>query len=235
MDAASILAENEMCRARTPVDLCNWVLRKCEELAASPEAKAFACSGARLPNKFYDEIYPISVFAFRQYVDRSGVLVQLNLGNDNFDATVLGDHGTRFIEVTYAKEGYDRSLRLEALARDGNVCMTGPVSVRGRRGTPARLVSVKPYAQSHIDIVRAHLSLIESRVAGKSGVSYGKEHLLLVAVDDHLALAKESDWALLEEYIKLWLNKYILNFGRVVFVGTAGRFFVSRNLLLTRA
>jgi hypothetical protein len=235
MDAATILVESEMSQARSPTELRNWVLGKCEELAASPEAKAFACSGARLSNKFYDEIYPLSVYASLQYGDRSDVLVQPNLSNDNFDATILGDNGKRFVEVTYAKEGYDLSLRIEVLAREGHVCMTGPVFVCGRRGTPDRLVSVEPYALSHVDIVRAHLSLIEARVANKSRAIYGKEHLLLVAVDDYLALTEQPDCALLEERIELWLSEYPLNFGRIVFVGMAGRLFVSRNLLLNRA
>jgi len=234
MDASLILDRMEMEQARSPEDLHAWVMRKCRELSASPEAKTFARSGATLPKKFYDEIFPLSVFAAHQYRGRTDVLVEPHLGNDNFDAKITTNRGSQaeklFVEITYAKDGHDESLRMEVLAREGHVFLTGPVAKSGRRGAPNRLVTVEPEAVSHTKTVENYLQLIESRVTAKARASYGRDYVLLVAVDDYLPLIQESDWQLLDQRARSLINQLVLDFSRVVFVGVAGRLFLSYTL-----
>ena len=231
MEPSSILHAADMAQARSPENLHAWVIRKCGELSASPEAKAFSRSGATLSKKFHDEIFPLAVFATREYRGRTGVLVQPNLDNDNFDAkvTIDGSPGpqTVFVEITYAKDGHDESLRMEVLAREGSVVLTGPITKSGRRGAPNRTVTVTPEAASHTETLENYLQLIEARVQAKTKRRYGTDYILLVAVDDYLPLIQDSDWELLAERAQSWMKNLTLDFGRVVFVGVAGRLFLS--------
>lgn len=231
---SSILNAADMAQARSPENLRAWVVQKCEELAKLPETKAFSQSGARLPKKFHDEIYPLSVFAVREYQGRGDVLIQPNLDNDNFDATVTipGSSHTQktFVEITCAKNGYDDSLRMEVLLKEGGVSMTGAIAKSGRRGALDRIVKVTSEAASHNETLERHLQLIETTVAAKSRVKYGPQHILLVAVDDYLALMQDSDWPQLAQRAESWVGKLELDFGRVVFVGLAGRLFFSYEL-----
>ena len=143
-----ILDASDMAQARTPAEFVAWVGRRGDELSATEEAKVFARSGALLVKKLYDEIFPLARFVAIEYAGRNDVLVQPNLGNDNFDAHVtLGDSGERqnvFIEVTYAKDGYDLSLRMEVLAREGYGVLQAQLRVLGAK---ASLIAVS--ASSH--------------------------------------------------------------------------------------
>ena len=116
------LEQGDMSRRRTPSELHQWVEDRCEELASSPEAKAYARQGSKLVKKLFDEIRPLALFAFKAFGNASGTWVIPNLNNDNFDGTVeFADGRQLFVEITYAKDGHDDSLRMEVLAKEGHV------------------------------------------------------------------------------------------------------------------
>lgn len=217
-------------RARTVPEFIAWVTAKCEEFGATPEAKTYARSGALLPKRFYDEIFPLARFVQQEFEDRGDVLVQPNLGNGNFDAKVHIGSGSSskvmFVELTYAKDGYDLSLRLEALEKEGNVALTGPITRVGRRGTLAREVKVRAEAIDHSVRVSEQLTRVEERLRAKSGKQYGKNHVLVVAVDDHI-LRDPDDRKSLDKRVQSLLSTLKLDFERVVFVGTGGNLFLS--------
>jgi len=121
------------------------------------------------------------------------------------------------------------SLRMEVLAREGGVFLTGPVTVSGRRGSPNRRVSVVPVAADHTETVTNYFNLIEKRLRAKSAVLYGDNHILLVAVDDYYALSENTDWPKLRAFADSLLPTIELDFPRVVFVGIAERLFLSLN------
>ena len=236
MEGASILCAVDMALPRTPDDFHAWVLQKCKELNSSREAKAFARSGAILPKKFYDELFPLALFVRREYQGRTDVSIEPHLGNDNYDATItihesFGAH-TIFVEITCAKDGYDESLRMEVLAREGGVSLTGPITKSGRRGSPDRFVKVTPEAASHLETLERYLRLVEATIEAKSKARYGRSHVLLVAVDDFLPLAQDYDWPLFNERARSWMRSVRLDFGQVVFVGIAGRLLLSYPLPL---
>lgn len=227
----SILDEFDMSKARTPEEFQAWVIQKCEELAQSPETKAFSHSGALLAKKFHDEIFPLSRFVAHEYQMRSDILVQPNLSNDNFDAKIITNDGARslveYVEITCAKDGYDESLRMEVLLREGHVSITGPITVSGRRGSSQRSVTVATEAAFHTETLEKYLCVVEAAIEGKVSVQYGLRHTLLVAVDDYYALIQDSDWPLVEARVKAKLGRLQLDFGRVVLSGLAGRLFLS--------
>lgn len=231
MRSLQFLDPNDMSKARSPRALFAWVMSKCTELSSSAEAKAFARSGAQLAKKFYDEIYPLSFYALGEYRGLRNILVRPNLGNENFDAKIsigLGPAATAtFVEVTYAKDGYNDSLRMEVLAKEGHVFLTGPVSVSGKRGAATRSVSVQPRFADHSDTVNNHLALVETRIVEKCDRVYGKNFVLVVAVDDYFALLDPAARTQLQQMVKTLLPTLRLDFGRVVLVGVAGRVFRS--------
>jgi hypothetical protein len=233
MDASMILDASDMSAARQVANFVAWVKRKAEELSARPEAKSFARSGAQLPKKFYDVLYPLALFVEHEFTAAPNAVVTPNLGNDNFDATVFfGDSiDTLYIEITRAKDGYDESLRDEVLTREGSVCVTGPIQkVEGRRGAPDRIVEVENEAISHEVLLRKHLSLVVAAVRAKANRVYGKHHLLLLVIDDYLPFCMESDHRALHALITGALLSFDLDFMRLVVLGISGELVLSYQL-----
>ncbi len=131
----------------------------------------------------------MAIFADREFGGRDDVLVQPNLGNDNFDARITVGEGSRtiLVEITYAKDGYDESRRMEV--REGSVSLTGPVSSSGRKGSPNRKVHVESEARSHLVALEEYLAMVRERLEDKARSRYGKDHVLVVAVDHDLYLS----------------------------------------------
>ena len=232
VDASDILDRSDMERPRSPSELFAWVTAKCDELGATPEAKAFARSGALLPKKFYEEVYPLALFAQHEFGGRDAVLVQPNFDNDNFDGRITVGTGavrkkTIFVEVTSAKDGHDESRRMEVLGRRGHVSLTGPVFSSGRKGSPNRRVHVKMKAVRHLAVLEDYLAIVKARLEDKARSRYGKDHTLVVVVDDYLPLRESSDVNRLRKAAASWLPELRLDFGRVVFLGIAGNLFLS--------
>lgn len=234
MDPSHILSRSDMAQPRSPSEFHKWVMAKCSELGATDAAKAFARSGALLPKKFYDEVFPLAIFVEREFAGLGDVLVQPNLDNDNFDGQITVGTGrntrTTFVEITYAKDGYDESLRMEALCRDGHVSLTGPVSSSGRKGWPNRKVLVEDEAISHLAMLANYLAIVRERLKEKTLSQHGKDHVLVVAVDDHLPLRTPPDIDALHSAASSWLSELALDFGRVVLLGMAGNLYLSYDL-----
>lgn len=231
MDASQLLVAKDMERPRFPDEFFDWVMVKCEELGASPEAKMFARSGAVLPKKFYDELFPLAIFVRHEFSGRTDVRISPNLGNENFDATIAvngaANQETAFVEITFSKDGYDDSLRMEYLTKHGHVNLTGPVSVSGRRGATNRNIQVESEAANHSTLVEQQLSMLKVRIESKASKRYGRRHVLLAAVDDYFPLREQEDGKLIDEFVRRLLPQLELDFDRVVIVGVAGKIFFS--------
>lgn len=227
METTEILNVADMLTPRAVADFVAWAMQKTEVLSATPEAKQYVRSGAELPTKFYDEIYPLALFVEREFGKVLDAVVTPNLNNDNFDATVTfkGSRSKVFIEITRAKNGYDESLRMEVLARDGGVSWTGPIRVSGKKWTPERLVEITPEAVCHDDeLLAKHLSLVETTVKAKAGGrQYGKDFILLVIVDDYDHFRTESDHTKLDAFVRDRLLSADLDFERLIIFGISGK------------
>lgn len=235
MGASEILNAVDMMTPRTVPNFLAWVTQKGEDLSAIPKAEQYI--GSTLKTKFYDEIYPLSVYIKREYSNNSEVVVTPNLNNDNFDATVTfeGLRSKVFIELTRAKKGYDESLRMEVLARDGYVPWgdAGPItSVSGRKGTPNRVIEILPTFVDHTDeLLAEHFLLVETTVKAKSdGRQYGKNFILLVIVDDYDHFRTDSDHAKLDGFVRNNLLCSDLDFARLIIFGISGKLHLSYDL-----
>ncbi len=205
---------------------------KCKELGATPDAKAFARSGALLPKKFYDELFPLAIYVQREFSSRADARVSPHLGNANFDATITdptasGTERKLFVEITFSKDGYDGSLRMEYLSKHGHANLTGPVSVVGRRGNANRRIEIEPEAANHSVLLEQQLSLLRARIEAKASKSYGQNYILLVAVDDYFPLRQEDDEKHIDGFLRDLIPSLDLDFGRIVVIGVAGKIFLS--------
>lgn len=232
MAEPEILKHEEFEVSRTPAALKAWVDIKGEELGATSEAKAYARSGAKLPKKLYDEVRPLALFAWREFGNRNDVKVTPNLNNDNYDGVItVADQSPLFVEITYAKDGYGESLRLEILSEQGSVYANAPISaVHGVRGSPKRQIEIPNEAVDHPDLLNLHLCHVIECLKHKANVSYGQNYVLVVVVDDYNAFLNRSDEMALDESVRALLSSLRLDFSRIVMLGASGRLFSSYDL-----
>ena len=235
MSIADILTAEDMATSRSAADFVAWVRQKGKELSATLEIKRKVWLGAELSTKFYDEIYPLAVFVEREFSNIPEVIVTPNLNSDNYDATIefKSPPSKHFIEITRAKNGYDESLRMEVLARDGHVCWTGPITKKsGKKGTSERIVEITSEARCRDDaLLEKNLSLIETTVKAKSeGRQYGKNFTLLVIVDDYDDFQTESEQAKLDAFVKDKLLLPDLDFALLIILGISGKLKLSYHL-----
>jgi len=232
-DASTILDASEMSATRSVADFVFWVEGKTQELSGGSEARRFARSGAHLPKKFYDELYPFALFVEHEFSTTPNAIVTPNLGNDNFDAMISFGNGGNplYIEITRAKDGHDESLRDEVLTHEGAVCLTGPIQkVEGRRRTHGRTIEIQNEAICHEVLLHKNLSLVKSAIKAKVNRLYGKCHLLLLVVDDYLPFRQKSDHHALHSMIRNELLSLDLDFMRLVVLGISGGLVLSYQL-----
>lgn len=221
----SILQRADMEVPRNPRELCDWVETKAVELAQTKEGKAYARSGAILPKKLWEEIRPLGLFALSRY-GFEGVKCTPNLSNDNYDGTIkFSDPSIPpiHVELTYAKDGHDERLRLSVLTSEGGVNALGKIKISGTK-TPSQSIEVENEAVDHTEVREAALVLLNDRLAGKSNKQYGRNHVLVVVVDDYLAFRREEDKEELMRHAQTLIPGMKLDFGAVYLLGASGEY-----------
>lgn len=217
---------------RSPDEFYSWVIEKTYELAQSKESKTYARSGDQLAKKFYDELYPLAVFINHEYSGIENLRIKPSLGNENYDAVVTLESGLpiSFIEITYAKDGHDESLRMEYLEKHGHVCLTGQITKEGRRNSNDRSVLVDNEAACHETAVQKSIELISVAIQKKSSKHYGDSHTLLVIIDDYYPLREDRDHQRVHQVgIQMAANND-LDFKFMVTMGISGKLFFSYKL-----
>lgn len=224
--AESILKKEEMQAPRSPRVLCEWVDAIATELAQTKEGKVYLRSGELLPKKLMEEVRPFGLFANLRF-QSDNVTCFPNLGNENFDGRVeFSDQSQApiYVEITYAKDGYDERLRLGVLNEKGSVSALGTVTVTGTKAAKNQRVEVENEAIEHGSIVSSVLSLVKERLTGKSGKEYGPRHVLIVVVEDHIAFKSDEDKAALRECAETAIADLTLDFRAIYLLGSSGKY-----------
>lgn len=219
-----ILKREEMEVARTPRDLCAWIDAKVSELSRTKEAKAYARSGELLPKKFMEELRPFGLFASQRFGSESIKCIP-NLGNENFDGEIQFSDASNppiYVELTYAKDGYDERLRLGVLNDKGSVNALGKVTVSGTKAARTQRVEVENEAVDHESTVVDGLALVKERLTGKSGKKYGPRHVLVVVVDDYIAFRSDEDKSTLRRCAEATIRGLQMDFGGIYLLGSSG-------------
>ncbi|MBI3808355.1 MAG: hypothetical protein HY281_12735 [Nitrospirae bacterium] len=223
----TILQQVDMESTRTPSALCEWVVSKASALSETDEGKRFARSGATLPKKLWEEIRPLGLFAFRRYGLRKDVKCTPNLNNENYDGRIDFDDisvPSIYVEITYAKDGYDESLRLEVLSAIGSVNRSGRISISGTKASGHRKVDVENEFVDRQETRGHALEIVRERIVNKSDKVYGPNHVLVVVIDDYLPFRTEGDRMILVEYAKSVIDNVKLDFGEIVLLGSSGNY-----------
>lgn len=223
----TILHQVDMETTRTPSALCDWVDSKASALSETDEGKRFARSGATLPKKLWEEIRPLGLFAFRRYGLRRDVKCTPNFNNENYDGRIDFDDTSVpsiYVEITYAKDGYDESLRLEVLSANGSVNRSGRILISGTKASGHRKVDVENECVDHQETRGHALEIVRERIVNKSDKIYGSNHVLVVVVDDYLPFRTADDRMILVEYAKSVIDNVKLDFGEIVLLGSSGNF-----------
>ena len=225
IDPETILNRTDMAKSRTPLELCNWVDEKAAELSKTKAGKVYARSGSILPKKLWEEIRPLGLFALCRYGDED-VLCTPNLTNDNYDGKIeLSNMSTSpvYVEITYAKDGYDERLRLTDLTEKGHVNAVGKITVSGTKAA-GQTIEIENEAVKHTDVRSRGLDLVKERLGVKSNKQYGENHILVVVVDDYLPFRTEEDKEVLMGYTQASLCGLSLNVGAMYFLGSSGNY-----------
>jgi hypothetical protein len=223
----TILQQVDMECTRAPSALCEWVVSKASALSETDEGKRFARSGATLPKKLWEEIRPLGLFAFHRYGLGSDVKCTPNLNNESYDGRIDFDDisvPSIYVEITYAKDGYDESLRLEVLSASGSVNRSGRISISGTKASGHRKVDVENEFVDREE-TRVHaLEIVRERIINKSDKVYGSNHILVVVIDDYLPFRTEDDRMILVEYAKSIIDNVKLDFGEIALLGSSGNY-----------
>lgn len=233
VDPKRILVKSEMARARRPDELAAWVGNIIEQFGSSREAKQYARLGRGLTKRFFEEVLPLNLFVQLFFDCRPDVLCIPNLGNQNYDAVVRFTEDTIdreiYIEFTYAKEGYEESLRMEVLNKRGSVNALTEVKVTGSLATGHK-IQIPEEAVPREYTLSKNLQLIKQRVKAKSGKDYGLAHYLVVVIDDYLGFQLPKDEPRLRQFVNSELILPALDFSRLYFLGASGQNLYEFNL-----
>lgn len=226
IDPIVILKQEDMESPRNPRDLCAWVDAKASELAQSKKTKAYARSSEFLPKKLREELRPFGLFARKRFESEEVTCIP-NLGNENFDGEIRfadSSQAPMFVELTYAKDGYDEHLRLGVLDEKGSVNALGKVTVIGTKAAKNQRVEVENEAVDHDSTVSTALSIVKDRLNGKSGKQYGPRHVLVVVVEDYIAFRTDDDKSALRQCARAAIAELRLDFGAIYLLGSSGRY-----------
>ena len=220
----TILNPADMEQSRTPRELYNWVDAITTKLSKTKAGKNYARSGSRLPKKLWEEIRPLALFSLYLYGEND-VLCTPNLTNDNYDGKIeFLDTSIPpvYIEITYAKDGKDERHRLQILTEKGNVSALGKITVSRTKGS--KTIKVENEGLPHIEVLERALDLVKDRLIGKSYIQYGKDHILVVVIDDYLPFRTEEDKEVLMIYTQTILTELTLNVGAIYLLGSSGNY-----------
>lgn len=224
---SSVLNKKDMELGRTPRQMAQWVDEKCCEIARHPELKEQALLHKGHAKKFYEELYPLSVFLNVVYGDDTRVTCVPNLANAlDFDATVYDrKHSPPKVTKIEITSAYweNEHLRMEHFLKHGIVNMYGQVNWSGTQGK-GHVIAVDDDFVAHHDLIEELMRLVKAGAVRKCGAKarYGSNHQLIIYFDDHSWFRAERDSPELIAFVHKEVLSLPLNFGAFHVLGLAG-------------
>jgi hypothetical protein len=221
-----LLASLELGRSRTPDEWAAVAAEIERVFVESQELRRMSRPPKGLWKKYLEEILPLIHLAQWLFPGRQDVLCQSNLNDSgNYDAAITfpnnGETTKLFVEFTYAKDGFEDSLRMEVLNDKGSVNMLGEVSHCGTKNTGHR-VEIRDEVVSKSRILEKHRRLIIDRLNAKAAKKYGSDHILVIVFDDYAGFRSE-DLANLKSYLASEIDLSALHFKSLFLLGSSGK------------
>ena len=223
-DIESLLPVEELSKSRTPAELAAWVAERCEAIAAAESTRKPALLHYRPFKEFYEEIYPLSLFAKHCYGARDDVVITPNLDNRHFDAIVrdlsVSPPSELMVEITSARDPQEH-LRMEYFLEHGHVMLWSPLTATGNKHS--RHIHIEPDAVEHRELVIRHCSWIKKAAEGKASRAdrYGRGHVLIIAFEDGFK-PSDSDLSLMRTFVLEQVLTLPLNFRALYLIGMSG-------------
>ena len=130
-DPNSLLTAQELTTPRSPTELARWVEHKCRLFESYSEAKEWVLLHVGLYKKFFEEVYPLSIFATHLYAGRSDIQCVPNVDNRDFDAIIIDcsklPPSELKVEITSTFSRTEH-LRMKYFVQHGEVNVLGKVS-----------------------------------------------------------------------------------------------------------
>ncbi|MFH1674444.1 MAG: hypothetical protein ABIF87_13585 [Pseudomonadota bacterium] len=238
-DPNTLLTAEEFAQPRTPAELSYWVEDKCRTFAQHREAKEWILLHKGLFQKFYEEIYPLSLFVNHLYAGRADIKCAPNLDNRDFDATItdysVSPPSEIKIEITSAIEK-NPHLRMEYFVEHGHVNVWGPLSSSGTKKTGGHKIHVENQAIAHNELLGKNLSFIREAVKRKTDKStkvhkYGQGHVLIVFFDDWQWFEPVRDGNILKDFMERNVLTSHIDFAALYILGLSGKSFIRFDLI----
>jgi hypothetical protein len=133
--------------------------------------------------RFYEEVYPFSVFVVHRYGERDDVECVPSLEEHrDFDAEVRDSGRTVRVEITLARDPVEHH-RMAYFLEHGRVSMSGPVAVVGK-GRTRRITNALEFVDV-AELREVSLRWVRQAAEGKAGLGrYGRGYELVIALED---------------------------------------------------
>jgi hypothetical protein len=231
--SSPIPTEEECCEERTPDQLYTWLFEKIDlfhrRSRDAPNLKKPLLLHEGMAKRFYEEMYPLALFAKHRYAGRVDISVKWVPGNQNHDAVIR--HRVEeplFVEIAQTVYAYEESLRMEYLLhkdREGLFSLTGKVKRDRAQKTGIAIdhgFIFAPKAKEGYDRVGEILQ----KKHEKPPCHYHPNTYLVVLVDDWVHFVDEDEWAQLRTIAARSVYSPTWPFRRLFFVGVSGARFM---------
>jgi len=99
----------------------------------------------------------------------------------------------------------------------------GKIAVSGTKAS-GQTIKVEDEAVDHSEVLEAALTRVKERLGGKSNKQYGKNHILVVVIDDYLPFRTDGDKDALMRCTQDALSGLKLNVGAVYLLGASSNY-----------
>jgi hypothetical protein len=212
--------------ARTPEELIAWI----ESVHAQfDQTRNYAWMEKGLLKPFYEEIVPLGDLARHKYLGRPGLYLRPKIGNQSYDAEIIdtssGNEHMKRVEFTSTYRDSDHALRMEYLAQNGGVFMSGAVWRDGTKASGGQ-IHVVPGCEDYESRFDDLVPIIEERVAKKLDRPYAAGTIIAIVFDDYRHRSK-THVPQLQTYLRDTLSKQALDkFCGVCILGASGKTFL---------
>ena len=173
---------------RTPQKLVEWFDQKIQEIAQQEDGKNAIRMREGYCKQLMEEIYPLKVFAFWQFGDRTDVTLQPVIGSQNYDALIIDHafyppHESR-LEITMAL-GDDEYLKRFMLREKPSspTPISGYIEKTGTQNTGINLTS-HLHVRRLEDYLEKQKNLIGKALKKKLQKEYETNTSLLIIFED---------------------------------------------------